>query len=258
MKKLNVQSVFLFFISVLLFVSCMGPGKNTESGYAVGVVRFDMKTFQNVLDVDDVTSFYNIKFTNTSEGACFIVVYEIDYDAPENSYESILANGFITVSILESKELDQFNMLSSITDTSKVLSNELHILDPIIGGEFYYVKGMGFFSTALEIPPDQKMYFILSCNMQDEAKIDNGQRVYDVFLRTTIDRASSKTPEKTGILNAYNMKYFMEKFARDEKALGNTTIRLRFNYASAIKDDQITWSQQISNEIFISSILSDN
>ena len=263
MKKLSLKHVILFFVSMLLFASCLGEGRNTESGPAVGVVRFDMKTFQNVLDVDATTSFYSIRFKNINEGACLYVLYEIDWDDPENSSENILAKGYLTVSILDSKELDQFNMnYYGITDTTQMIANEFEIIDPIYNNDFAYIRGMGFFGSILEMPADQKMYWDLSCNMQDDAKIDNdvltnNKRVYDVFLRSIVERTSSKSPEKIGMLNAYYMEPFMEKIARDEKNLGHTTVRLRINYPSAIKDGQITWSQQTSNEISISSILAD-
>jgi len=255
MKKLNLQRVIMCFVSLLLFVSCWEGGANKESGYAVGVVRLNETIFANVLDVSEYESFYSSLFANSYPGACFQVYYELDYDDPDNTYENVVANGFYKVIIIDKYELDRFDMAYSLTDTTKALADEVAIEDPILSGDLAYVKGMGFFYSILEIPAEQKMNWILSCDLQNIAKEENGQRYYDVFLRSTVYQSSSKSPENTGVLNAYNMKYYLEMVAHEVKSLGNTTFKLRFNYVSKIEDEILTWSQQESTDISVDYII---
>ena len=253
---MNMQRVMLFFVSLLLFVSCWEGGTNKESGYAIGVVRTD-DNLKNVLDVSEYESFYSILFANTNEGACLQVYYELDYDAPENSYDNIVANGYYTVTIIDKFELDRFEMAYNITDTTKTLVDEIAIQEPIMSGDFAYVKGMGFFYSVLEIPAEQKMMWHLSCDLQNMVTEENGQRYYDVFLRSTVYQSSSKSSENTAVLNAYNMKYFIEMVAREVKSLDQSSFKLRFNYVSDIKDEIPIWSHQETSDISVDYIIFD-
>jgi hypothetical protein len=256
MKKLNFKYGVLFFISLLLFVSCMGETGNKESGYAVGVVRMEDKALINVLDVDEYTSFYSILFANTTPGACFHIYYELDYDLPENSYESVLSKGYYTISVIDKVELDRWEMVYHLSDTSQVMQDEVVLIEPISSGDFAYIKGMAFFCTLLEMPAEQKMYWTLSCDIQNYMQEeDGGQRYYDVFLRATVKIPSTKSSDRTGIINAYNMQYYLERIAQDEHSRGSNSFKIRFNYVSDIKDEKITWKQQESLPINIETIL---
>ncbi len=244
MKKLNVKYVILFFVSVLVLTSCMGERGNKQTGSAVGVVRFDTKTFKNVLDVTETDAFFWIGFDQVSTGVCLFVDYEIDYDAPENSYESVLANGYLTVIITKKEVVDNFDMAYSVSDTSIIMKDEVTIYEPVLGKEFYYVKGMAFFYSVVDVPNKQDLYWSLSCNIQDIVKTENGVRYYDVYLRCyKIFPIRTESSEKRYCLNAYDMKSYFEKIAREENNLGSDTFKLRINYPSTINDDQITWSQ---------------
>ena len=257
MKKINLQNVVLFFISLLLFTSCIGTNSNSESGYIVGVVRIETKTFKPVLDVSDDVAFYSVRFENTNPGACLHVYYELDFDSPENSYEVVASRGYFTVNILDKVELDQWYMSHYPDTTSQVLTDEVALLDPAMGGEVAYVKGMAFFGSILEIPAGQTMYWRLSCDMQDYMKEEGGSRYYDVFLRATVKTSSNKSPERTGSINAYDMQSYLERIARDEKNRDSKEFKIRFNYVSEIKDEVITWKQQESLPIFVAFILGE-
>ena len=260
MMKLNLQRVIMFFVSLLLFASCMGEGVNKDSRSAVGVVDLDAKTYsKKVLYLSEDFAIYSGRIVNTDFGAYLYVYYEIDYDAPENSYENVEANGYLTASYMEViQELDQFRMEYAVTDTTKALTNEVAILDPIVSGDLGYVRGKGFFFSFIEIPADQKLYWDLSCDMMNHVKEVYGQRYYDVYLRSYLHPeypVSTKSLDHSYVLNAFDMRSYLERIALEEKSLGNSTFKLRFNYVSKIDDEILTWGQQESWEIAIDYIL---
>ena len=235
-----LQNVIMFFVSLLLFASCMGEGSNTATGTLYGVVRMDNNTLKKVLDVNEYESLYSPTILNNRDlGACLFVYYEVDYDLPDNSPENIEANGYLTVTymqvLVEGERQDMwYNM-----DTSNILHNEVAINDPASEGVFAYVKGRGFFWSVVTIPSDQKMSWYLSCDIQNVEK--NEHKTYDVFLRCTAEDVGTKPIEQEGFLNAYNMKLFLETIARQEKDLGSGNFTLRINYVSAVNDEQLTW-----------------
>ena len=59
MKKLILQRVVCIFASLLLLMSCMGEVPNTRDGYSFGMVRYDYKTGENVLDINDEVNLYS-------------------------------------------------------------------------------------------------------------------------------------------------------------------------------------------------------
>jgi len=208
------------------------------------------------LDVSDYESLYSIRFQEAYEGNCFVVAYEIDFDIPENSYENIEANGFMYADIFDKIDIDRWTVQSSLLDTSRTLTNELPLIDGLLENNITYFRGIMFAASALEMPTDQTMSWNLSYNSENMMTDENGYRYYNVFLRSTINRDGTKSKDKIGIANAYEMKYFMEDVARKEKSMGTTTIRIRFNYASAISEDgQITWAHKDAQEVPIEYIL---
>jgi len=261
MKKISgLQYVVLFFSSLLMFTSCItGEGGTKDSGPAFGVVGISDKTFENVLYVDEITAFYNIRFANKYPGDCFYVYFELDHDAPENSYENLVTKGYYTINVIDMDDISRWELAYSLTDTSQVLPNEVPLLEGFLEGEIYnYVKGMAFFASGIEMPSDQQMIWDLSYNSMDIVKEEGGQRYYDLFLRAMVRYPGSKSPEKRGVINAFNMKSYLEMVAQREKTLGSSTFKIRINYAAEIKDETITWKQQASRgEIPVAWILNE-
>ena len=247
MKKFDLQRVVLFWVSLLLLSSCIGEEPKISFGNAVGVVSIENKTFKKVLDVGNNVSFYSIMLVNKNPGACFYIYYEFDKDSPENSDENVAANGYYTTTHMQlSEELERIGMLYSITDTSNVLTNEVAVITPILNEYFAYINGVGFIFSVLDISSEQEMDWNLSCDFENMVKEEDGKRYYDVFLRSTVHQSSTNPTTRVNVINPFNMKDFLESIAQEEKNLGNEKFTLRFNYASEIKDDKITWKQQES------------
>jgi len=256
MEKFFLQKVGLFFASLFLLASCMGEGRNIVSGQAFGVVRFDFKSGKNLLDVSEIESFYHIRFQEPSahDGDCFYVSYEIDYDAPENSYENIEANGFIIADIFDKADVDRWPLSSNpfASDTSKAMIDEMPIITPIWDGDFVYLKGLMFIISALEMPTDRTLYWHLTYDRDNAYSELNGQTIINLFLRATIRMAGTKSKDKTGVANAFEMNHFFTDFAEKVKESGGRTFKIRFNYPSEISDDgQIKWEYQDTKDIQI-------
>ena len=257
MKKLNLQYVIMFVVSLLLFVSCIGETPRKEVGNAFGVVR--EKTFmQNVFDISDGVTLYSSWFANMDPGTCLHIFYEIDYDLPANSPESVEANGYYQVSVFNYQIIDDYPMSFFVTDTTEVWNEEVAHVKAVLDGGWYYVNGMFFICNVLNIPVDQEMYWNLSCDIENYVTEENGKRYYDVFLRSAINESGAASTVDVDIVNAFDMKYYLEKIAREEKQLGHESFKLRFNYVSNIKDGQLTWSQQETNDIRVTHIIPED
>ena len=266
MKRLNFKGVVLFFVSLLLFASCLGEGRNVQSGSTYGVTRYDYLKGINLLDVTETESFYSIRF-NLSEGgiivpiddACFLVSYELDYDLPENSTESVVANGYYTVTIYDRLELDKLQIFSSLGDTSKALTNEVAIVNPIVDNYFTYIKGKSFVVSTVEVPSDQKMNWSLSYDYNNMVSTEGSATYCDVYLRATIrGYAGTNLKDKISFANAFDMEYYLKAATNKVNELGKSEFKLRFYYPSIINDEgQITWGAQYSQDLYVSSFISE-
>ncbi|MDR2765531.1 MAG: hypothetical protein LBB90_10955 [Tannerella sp.] len=241
MKKWNLKwmNAVLWITAMTLFTSCLEGGRNTTSGTIIGVVRFDTKTFKNVLDVYGGT-FYAPQFDTMQEGTCCIIVYELDFNAPENDATLLQTYGYYTVTISYKEDIDKYALSTVLTDTTAVMPEETAVMDPI-NSTLGYLNGILFLAHQLKKASDQRETWYLSYDPQATVKEENGRQIYDVYLRTTVRVSSTKTPEDGYDLCAYDMKYFMENAAQRVKSTGNTSFYIRFNYVSEIKDDTLTW-----------------
>ena len=154
-------------------------------------------------------------------------------------------------------KVEKYGMSYSITDPSEVLYNEVAISDPVADGNGVYVKGILFIMNFFGIPADKISYWDLSCDFENVVTEENGQRYYDVFLRCVASESNpTQSTETPGIINAFDVKYYIEKIAQDEKNLGGKSFKLRFNYVSKIENGQPTWAKKDTKEILIEDILS--
>ena len=236
MKRLILQRVVLFFVSLLLLSSCLGEGRNVDSGQAFGVVRFDFRSGRNLLDVNVIDiPFYSNRFQEASDGNCFLITFEIDRDKPENSFENIEKNGYYDVSITDKTDVPSWPMYYTLTNTMNALPNEVPIVEAIWDGDYVYLKGKFIMYSIMKMPTDQRMNWDLSYDM-DNISTDDGQIRYNVFLRSTIRGLEGISSKETfPIINAFDMQYYLKTVAEKEKELGHSEFKIRFNYPSAIR-----------------------
>ncbi|MDR2119308.1 MAG: hypothetical protein LBP64_00335 [Tannerella sp.] len=235
--------------------SCLEGGGNSVRQQTAGVVRLDLKSFKNVLDVSAYEAVYSPAFANMEEGTCCYIYYELDYELPENASNAVAANGYYTVTVMDKTEVDRYHM-SSVADTSSVaLPDETPVIDPRaeIGG---YVKGIIFLIHQIKSPEDQKTNWMLSYDRENPYKTENGENIYDVYLRAVVRIPGTKTSEERHESCAYDMTAFIEGAALQEKSRGKDVVAIRFNYVSSINEDgTVVWSKTDKTELGTAMII---
>ncbi|MDR1336141.1 MAG: hypothetical protein LBK22_04845 [Tannerella sp.] len=254
MKKWNLKrmSAVLCISAMTLFTSCLEGGRNTISNTMIGIVRFDTKTSKNVLDIYGAT-FYAPQFDTMQEGTCCIVVYELDFNAPENDPAMLQEHGYYTVTISYKEDIDRYSLLSALTDTATVLPDEIAVTDPT-NSYLGYLNGILFMAHKLKKGSDQREIWNISYDPRVTVTEESGRQIVSVYLRSTVRVSSIKTQEEGYDLCAYEMKYFMESSATTAKSAGHTSFYIRFHYVSEIKDDVMTW-QYKDQEIKVADVL---
>lgn len=254
MKKVSLFGAFIL-MAVVMFTSCLGEGSNTSSGTLIGVVRFDSeKLFKNVLDVSEYEHLYSVAFGGMVEGDCYFVSYELDMDDPENQSESLQNNGCYTIKVLDKQQITKFNLQSLLTDTTKLLTNEIPVKNPVYGNSSLYIKGKFFLSHQIDEPSDQKTTWNLSYDPTNMVVEENDNRIYDLFIRAT--NSGTQTKAEKYNTYAYDMGYYLKQVANTEKNLKNEKFYLRFNYVSEIKGDTaIVWKASEKLETSVEMII---
>lgn len=265
MKKMNVFGT-IFIMAVLMLASCLEEGTDSETRSDIGVIGYS-KTSKKVMYLSENECIYSeVKdseeeaFSDYEEGDCCYATFAYDGNDPANSSSMLSTNGYYTVKVLENKNIDQYNMLSGLTDTSKLLLNETAITNALYEKGGRYVKGRLFIKQQINSLDKQQTSWNLSYD-PDFDNIENetdGHRIYDVFLRATIE-SKGTTGTSTAIypINAYNISDYYKKVANIEKELGNDTIHIRFNYVSAIDTtkNSMTWKQSDGLSLLVKTIL---
>lgn len=249
MKKKVFYNVPLIAAFVMMLTSCLGDGDNKYSlSYQPGVMRYDMQSFHNVMDVYGGTgTIYNPLFddaTKFDSDGCYMVSFSLDYGIPENSNANVAANGYYTVDLTANAiKVSSSYGVPYVTDTTKLLANEQPISHPY-GGGFAYQSGYLFLVSYITQLTDQKTTWELSYDESLESMVvDGDQHIYDLYLRANIVQEGTTPSVDANVPNAYQIESFMDRINSKELAAGKSSYYLRVNYISAIKDSIATWKQ---------------
>ena len=257
MEKMKNFSLFLCasLLSVLCLSSCMKIGSVTD-GQAVGVATYGYNNKLILNSTVGPVSAANLESLGYTAGSCYWFFYSHDADLPENSQNVINANGFVTVSILDSEEIPKFFLYSSLSDTSAVMPDEIAIISPFDNNPSYIDSHL-FMTQAVNMPNDIQLQWNMSYSPGTMMPTEiEGSRYYDIFIRATKKNESTKTASLVQCLNAYYIGGYLQNAAQTEKSiLGNnynastSTFKLRFNYASDINAEtqKITWRSKVTD-----------
>jgi hypothetical protein len=265
--KRNGFYLIVSLLSVFCITSCIS-GNNVQEGQALGVMGYSSSytpimnstfgpvyspTIANLLDKGDLRM-----------GRCYIFNYTFDSDLPENAQSVVNVNKYYTITLNAYNEIPSYNIESYLTDTSKVLTDEVAILK--VFEESTYLEGFLFISQAVEQPSDLQLNWDMSYDYSSMMpNVEDNKNYYDVFVRATKKNTGSASTVAMQYLNAYYMKRYLSDAASKEKALlgsgyseSSSKFTLRFVYVSAIdKDTQaITWKNH-PIEVLISSFLDE-
>ncbi|MDR2147768.1 MAG: hypothetical protein LBE91_15040 [Tannerella sp.] len=261
MKKISlfVLVMLVMLVSISGLTSCLEGGGNKMTGSDFGVLTTGNGKALFVINTPSMGPVYDpqiLEWITTGEmqvNGCYLLSFEIDYDLPENSSDQVAANGYQTILITGKNELTVHNVESVLTDTSKVLTGEI----PVINGfaeAGAYIEPYLIVPQAVRHPDDADLDWNMSYDSRTltEPEEEQGARYYDLFLRVVQTEESSKSPQDIGYYNAYQMRSFLQMAAEHEKGMlgssyssGTSTFRIRVNYAREIKDSVITWQNSV-------------
>lgn len=231
--------------ALLLLTSCLGDGGSTVTQNTVyGVIELSSKTMTNMVCVDNAgTLFFNseiAKDVSIESGDCCILAYTLDQGSAEN--QNVATKGYYTVAKNGYAELDRWGLNSNLTDTAKIMENEQVIAN--IGNSYGYIKGKMFLETQhKDFLTDQKNRYELSYDPSAKPEELEGNRVYNLYLRT-VKKTDGKSPSgNASIPNAYDLQRFVFSVTSTEKAAGAKAIYVRFNYIKEFNKDTTaaTW-----------------
>lgn len=250
MKKLFLGS--LLAVCTLLMTSCLGEGSNQSSGVGYGVIDYSDKTFKPIIKTGGVP-FYSPEVENfvnkgeANQGDCCIFAYTLDGDIPQNSNESVAANGYYTITVSQYGDIKRHGIQSSLRDTAVIVPNEMLVTSIDMSNTGLLIdKGvkMLFLATVHEdIVKDQKQEFNMSYAMDQEPEVINGANVYNLFLRVEKTAGDKGTTSTQALMNAFDMTNFITSLQYKEEQNNKKELKFRINFANELNADstKITW-----------------
>ena len=252
MKNKMKKLLFGCFVIATFFMqtSCLGDGENNSSGYVLGVVEFDYTTLSNMIYFSDsdypmyIGSDYS---SSIQSGECCYLEYTLYGENNPDVYNT----GYYVVAPSGYSVIPQYSLSSTLTDTTTVLEDEL-VTNTVLA--YNYVKGYLFLSSTHDNVGDgQENDFDLSYNYNMEPDVENGNNVYNLYLRVRKTKDGTSPTTTTELLKTYYIKYFIDNITALEKNKGNSSIYFRIKYVTKFGDESIsTWSTSDNIGIAIS------
>ena len=266
MKKIAL-SLIVTLLSVCCFTSCFDDNKNVSEGVTLGILGINSKSYVTVLkstigdvyspSIDALIANGDMHLDN-----CYALQYQMDLGLPENANDVVKANGYTTIAIINYSKIPDFRMYSYLTDTSRVLNEEVALHSAF--GTIDFVEDFFFISHTIYQPSDMTVEWDLSYSPEAITPTEEyGIRNYDVFIRATKTKDGTQPKAYVEHLVAYKVDRFFKDAALNEKnKLGvnyseNTSIfTVRFNFPHEVNEDTqtIKW-QRTTLGFLISSFL---
>lgn len=250
MKKLNFLAAALVS-AMTLFTSCLGNGGNEAEFSATGIVFLNDKAgFKQMVDVGSAYLYIpQLETAEYGEGDCVAVGVHVDYNSPENANWG--TTGYLTASLTgQPSVIEQYraSFITSEADTTQILPNELPLVSAFQASMFNnYVRGWLIFPSTLKVGSKQVRNLMFKMMYPRELKAEeiNGKRYYNLYLRATTE-GDDTGASNTSIINAYYLKDVIDRADAIEKAEGNKSYYLKFNFVSEIDKDNntLTWDYE--------------
>jgi hypothetical protein len=238
MKKLFLGC--LLAGSMMLLNSCL-DGENTSSTDReyYGFVEMDMKAGGNVIYYNDLDyPLYSPSLSpQIADGECCLIQFSINSDDNQN----VTGLGYYTIREAGYHEVDKGNVIPVKTDTAVNKANELAMATLLPRN---YVRGYLFIDLYHEsMDTDQKNYYELSYNPDQEPVVENAKNVYQLYLRAA-KLGDGKSPKTNQIMpNAFGVKRFFDTISYTEKNKGNSEYYFKINYVKSFAADSVsTWA----------------
>ncbi|MDR2474168.1 MAG: hypothetical protein LBD53_11550 [Tannerella sp.] len=264
-----MRKTTIFLLAMILGIasltSCL-DGKNVQSGYALGVYDADGGYFSQSLFHSTVGPLYAPSMnTYMQSGESFLVYYNCDFDAPENSSAMLQTNNYYTVTISNYSKLPQTTAMSYMSDTSTVMDNEI----PLLSG--YYNNNGALVNTtsdsylflphtlpqASDVELDWSMCY---GNYSGQPTVVGAERFYDLYIRAT-----KTTTKLSKSQNEFQVCYRIGSFLRDaaynernqEYFNAETSkFNVRIFWVSSVSNGKLAWSSAVQS-MFVASFLDE-
>lgn len=246
MKKLKFLGVVA--MATVLLTSCLDGGNNENAYEAYAVVKMSTKSFKNLAYESDYgVPIYYPELDKLQDGQCIFAWKKINGDDPVNQS----ATEYYTASEFQYRKVSTGDVFYNIDDTATIKKDEMTVLNVALGG---YVKGMLFvLSSHPNASSDQSNHVSISFDRNQEVKEINGERVYDVFLRSVKLSDGKNSVGSVAFENAFPMSTFFNYASAQEKSHNKSSVYFRFNYIKEFNKDTTaaTWgtSQVINYQI---------
>lgn len=240
MKKFKVWSIAAGG-ALLLLTSCLGETSNTGSFTRVPAVT-RLKT-ASVLADSNVGTVYSPDIMSMGYYGDDPILISFSYDmgSPENANAE--QNGYTYVTLTEKPiTVDKGIVSPMIGDTTVLLEREIALHSGVATINDYtyfapYLNGYMFLTSVFEGLTDQKNYWYMNYDVNQEPDTDNGVNVYSLYLRAQ-KYEDGKTPSgDQAEMRAYDVKYFFQTINQREKSAGKTSFRVKVNYIESINED---------------------
>lgn len=241
MRKIRLYGVFA--ISLLMLSSCLGdPASTLSLSLQPGVVEVDSV---KVIDVKggQVISSEAFQKQSVSSGDCCLVDFTYDSSVPVSEY------GYLPADITRYQEVADWQLFTTLTDTTKVLDNELLLTASY--ARYAYIRGQFFFFSDLGgYQNGQEDSLSLSYNPAQAVTVDSKDgRFYNLYLRIIKKKEGTGDAKVLFSANAFDIEDFVKKIAIEENAAGMEEVRFKVNYASGFNKDT-TKCQWASSSIY--------
>lgn len=248
MRKLNFLAAALMS-AMTLFTSCLGNGGNEADFSATGIIFLNEKAGYKMVDVGSAY-FYIPELTtagNFDAGNCVAVGVHVDYNTPENTNWG--TTGYLTASLTTTPTLiDQYraSFITSEADTTLILANEIPMVSAFQSSMYNnYVRGWLIFPSTVKKGSNQRLTFKMMYPRELQAVEENGKRYYNLYVRAMAE-GNDTGASNTAVLNAFYLKDVIDRANSIEKAAGNKSYYLKFNFVSEIDKDnnKLTWDYE--------------
>ena len=241
-QKMRKSGLFAMASALtLLLSSCLGEGEEGVTLAAqAGVVGTTPIQVIHLKGGDKISS-EGFQKEKHEDGSCFLVDFSVDYTSADNSEGGQKEHGYYTAEILQKIPVERWTVANTLTDTSKVLTNELPTSS--IYARNAYIKGRFFlFSEYNNLHEDQALAFDLSYDSAlPMLQVDEETKAYVLYLRATTQDAETTGKVVNALIpNAFDLQDFVAKVRAKENNTKDMKINIVVSYVSSIDAAQQT------------------
>ncbi|MCD7931828.1 MAG: hypothetical protein LUH15_10975 [Tannerellaceae bacterium] len=246
MKAIKLVFVAALTAVVLMLTSCMGDGSNSYSGHGYGIVKYDATTGRTLLFGAYYYPLYSAELQLYPENEYLAVYYSLDLDDETNA--NYTDKGYVVANIsiqgsesegIKRGSVDYYSTIDIKTpQKDEVKTAGFEILNLV---DYRLISGIGISNYNKE---DQLSY-TMECDIDQEPENNgsSGLKVYDLYLRTIQITTSSSSGSANAELVVFPLSSPINNFKAKESSAGRSSFYIRFNYATSVSEDNITWTQ---------------